>query len=158
MKKSVKRKVGRPSKYSDQLAVKICCEISTGRSVSSVLRDKGMPTKRTFYTWLQNDSEFVHLYDRAKHDSIAALADQILSIADDDSGDFVPREDGNGLRVSAENIQRSRLRIDARKWLLAKMAPTKYGDVVVDTTDGKSPVLIVNLKPRREGEDDDQED
>ncbi len=33
-----------------------------------------------------------------------------------------------GWQVNGEHIQRSRLRIDARKWMASKLAPKKYGE------------------------------
>jgi hypothetical protein len=35
-----------------------------------------------------------------------------------------------------KNIQRSRLRVDARKWAAAKLAPKKYGDRVENDVKG----------------------
>jgi hypothetical protein len=48
---------------------------------------------------------------------------------DDASGDYVTTSDGKTI-VDHENIQRSRLRVDARKWAAARLAPKKYGDRV----------------------------
>jgi len=44
-----------------------------------------------------------------------------------ESGDYVTTSDGKRI-VDHENIQRSRLRVDARKWAAARLAPKKYGD------------------------------
>ena len=52
---------------------------------------------------------------------------EIIEIADDASGDYVTTGDGMTI-VDHENIQRSRLRVDARKWAAARLAPKKYGD------------------------------
>ncbi len=56
-----------------------------------------------------------------------ALFDEALEIADDASGDWTVDKDGKK-GVDHENIQRSRLRVDTRKWAAGKMAPKKYGD------------------------------
>jgi len=46
-------------------------------------------------------------------------------------------EDAVGYQLMGENIQRSRLRIDARKWVASKLKPKKYGDRIDHTsTDG----------------------
>jgi hypothetical protein len=55
----------------------------------------------------------------------------ITEIADDGSNDWIERETKSGRMLTVpdqEHINRSRLRIDARKWLLSKLAPRKYGD------------------------------
>lgn len=65
------------------------------------------------------------------------LADEILQIADDTREDYVTKE-VRGKEVeafNAENVSRSRLRVDARKWLAAKLAPTVYGDKGETATD-----------------------
>ena len=54
---------------------------------------------------------------------------KIIEIADDTGGDYVTTSDGKKI-VDHENIQRSRLRVDARKWAAARLAPKKYGDRV----------------------------
>jgi hypothetical protein len=58
------------------------------------------------------------------------LSDEILEIADDSRGDYVERvlPDGKVVMVpNLENVRHARLRIKARKWILARMAPRKYG-------------------------------
>ena len=60
-------------------------------------------------------------------------ADEILTIADDSSQDVVIRQlpDGTTERVvNHEHINRSKLRIDSRKWILGKLLPSKFGDRV----------------------------
>jgi hypothetical protein len=55
-------------------------------------------------------------------------------IADDTSGDFIINEHGERV-VDHENINRARLKIDARKWLMSKLHPRRYGDrVTADVT------------------------
>jgi hypothetical protein len=54
------------------------------------------------------------------------MADELLEIADDATNDFVERQnkDGHTSKVfDAEHVQRSRLRVEARKWLLSKALP-----------------------------------
>lgn len=60
------------------------------------------------------------------------MADDLLDIVDDSSGDYVVRErDGERITVvDHEHIQRSRLRADTRKWLLSKALPKIYGDKI----------------------------
>ena len=56
------------------------------------------------------------------------MASQTVDIADDTSKD-------NGFAGSVA-VARSRLRIDARKWLASKLAPKKYGDKIDATPSG----------------------
>jgi hypothetical protein len=72
------------------------------------------------------------MYARAREMQAEIIASQVLPISDDGSADNVVRyrEDGSEYQaVDQEHINRSRLRVDARKWLAAKLAPRKYGDL-----------------------------
>ena len=57
-----------------------------------------------------------------------------MEIADDARNDWMSYEDKNSgcesWRLNGEHVQRSRLRIDTRKWLASKLAPKIYGDLV----------------------------
>src|SRR5258708_25521641 len=53
--------------------------------------------------------------------------EEIIEIAKDSSGDYTVDRNGEWV-VDHENIQRSRLRVDALKWIASKLAPRKYGD------------------------------
>lgn len=71
----------------------------------------------------------------------------MLEIADDATNDYVERIDRNGepyRAFDAENVQRSRLHVDSRKWLLAKCLPKIYGDRLATVLTGKngSPVEV----------------
>ncbi len=60
------------------------------------------------------------------------MAEEIVEIADDGRNDWmeVMSKDGEsiGWRLNGEAVQRSRLRVDARKWLMSKLLPKKYGE------------------------------
>jgi hypothetical protein len=119
--------MGRPSDYTPELADAICDKLSNGQSLRSICLADDMPDKRTVFRWLRQHQEFCHQYARAKEESADVLADEILDIADDGTGDMTVDQEGNE-RVNNENIQRSRLRVDARKWIASKLKPKKYGD------------------------------
>jgi hypothetical protein len=70
------------------------------------------------------------MYARAKEDQVQILADEIIPIADTvQMGQIVTvKADGTTERKVAEMIDRARLQIEARKWILAKLCPRKYGE------------------------------
>lgn len=120
-------KGGRPSKYTEALAIGICERIAKGRPLTKICRLKGMPDYSTVLRWRRDRDDFAALYQAAREDAADTLADQVLTIADDASGDVT--EDGEGGRVvDHENVQRSRLRVDARKWIACKLKPRVYGE------------------------------
>lgn len=135
MAEDEKRKPGRPSEYSEVTTEEICRRLADGESLSSVCRDAAMPAKITVLKWLEKHEEFASQYARARELQADHFADEILEIADDGTNDWMEREAkakaGETTTVpDQEHIARSRLRVDARKWLMARMAPKKYGDKV----------------------------
>ena len=124
-----KRKTGRPSLYTEALAAEICRRLAEGETLRSVCRDPAMPNKATILRWLADKAkaDFRARYTYAREMQADALFDEALEIADDASGDWFTDKDGKKA-LDHENIQRSRLRVDTRKWAAGKMAPKKYGD------------------------------
>ena len=90
---------------------RICEDISCGMSLAFVCTQDGMPTERAVYKWLASDDDFVHRYTRARENQMEFMSGEILAICDEE-----------------EDVNRARLKVDARKWLMARLAPKKYGD------------------------------
>lgn len=131
---------GRPTKYSQALADKICDRLSDGVSLRTVCRDKDMPDKSQVFKWLRTKEYFRDQYARAKQESADAMADDILDIADDGRNDWMEAERKDGstyMVVDHEHIQRSKLRVETRKFLMAKMKPKVYGEKLDLTSDGE---------------------
>lgn len=89
-----------------------------------------MPASSTIYLWLTKNETFSEMYTRAREDQADTLADEILDIADEDPASvFEDSKDGvDVLRVDSAAVAHQRLRVDARKWIAAKLKPRKYGD------------------------------
>lgn len=119
----------------DKIFETVFTEIINGRAVRNILKDEGMPNATTFFEWLSQDEEKNKQYARACELRAEALFDEILEIADDKSQDVEYTE--NGQTQNSEFIQRSRVRIDARKWVASKLNPKKFGDKVDVTTQGE---------------------
>lgn len=118
------------SGYSTEMALRICTELATGRSLASVCREPWAPPLRSMWEWMLRHPEFRAIYERAKMEAADALFEEILDIADDGTNDWVKSADPEnpGYKFNGEHFQRSRLRVDTRKWMVAKMKPKKYGD------------------------------
>ncbi|HEY8994262.1 MAG TPA: hypothetical protein VIM71_06360 [Lacunisphaera sp.] len=125
---------GRPSDYSEAIAAEICSRLSEGLSLRKICLADDMPEKTTVFRWLGKHEEFRNQYAKAREAGMDAMAEDCLDIADDGTNDFGFKEgddaDGEGAKpvFLAEHVQRSRLRVDTRKWLMSKMAPKKFGD------------------------------
>lgn len=126
------------SGYTEAIGLEICEQVTAGKVLATICADEGMPSSRTVLRWLRDHPEFAVIYDRARQSRADAWAEEIIQISDDTSQDYTDKErsDGSTARVlDAEHVQRSRLRIDARKWLMGKAAPKRYGDhMTVDQT------------------------
>lgn len=117
-----KPKMGRPSTYSEELIAEFLYRIAKGRSVKSVCDDDDMPHRATIYEWLSQNSDFSDRYARASEQRADQYFDEMLDIAD------------NAL---PEEVQKAKLQIDTRKWVLARMNPVKYGDKTDKDTNTK---------------------
>lgn len=137
----MENKLGRPSTFSQETADEICERLSDGESLRAICSDATMPNKATVFRWLAADTIFSDQYARAREAQAEAMADDILSIADDGRNDTYVDEDGRK-RTDQDVIARSRLRVDARKWLASKMAPKKYGDKVQTEVSGALGVTV----------------
>lgn len=132
------KKTGRPTKYTQELGDEICERLSMGVSLRSVCNADDMPHVRTVFRWLRKDEEFCHQYTRAKQESADSLVDEMLDISDDARNDWMERrgENSEGYELNGEHVQRTRLRIETRKWLASKLKPKKYGDRVTNVHEG----------------------
>jgi hypothetical protein len=114
-------------RYSPEIAAEICERLAKGESLRAICRDLHMPAASSVVEWAANNVDgFAERYARAREAGCHAMAEEILEIADDASRDTVSTEQGE--RADTEWIARSKLRVDARKWLLSKMLPKVYGD------------------------------
>jgi hypothetical protein len=122
---------GRPTVYTAMIADCILDELSDGRSLAAVCGDPGMPAPSMVRLWVAENREgFAPRYQLAREVGCYSLADQMLDIADDSSGDWIMRRKRDGTTkyvVNHQNIRRCRLRIKARSWLLSRMLPTIRG-------------------------------
>lgn len=138
-----KRKRGRPSTYSNEIAVEICLRLADGESLRKICKDTAMPAISTVMGWLFDGkhADFSEQYARARDLQADKLFDEALEIADETSDDWIRTEDDKKI-LDHEHVQRSRLRVDTRKWAAGKLAPKRYGDKLQHTGDGGGPIRV----------------
>lgn len=124
MAKANKKRTGRPSEYDEARADEICERLANAESLRSICLSAHMPAQSTVFRWLEQNESFRKRYACARETQAHAMADEILDIADENDDD----------------VQRSKLRVDARKWLAAKLLPTKYGDRQLVGSDPDNPL------------------
>ncbi len=111
---------GRPSIYTQEIADTICKALAEGKSLRSICREEGMPTEATVRMWAADDREgFYSQYTRARDIGLDCVAEEVFEIADHGS-----------------DHQRDRLKFDARRWYLSKLAPKRYGDKITQEHTG----------------------
>lgn len=98
--------------------------LAEGKSLRSVCREQGMPSASAVIRWASLEPEWAEQYARARAIGDDAMAEDIQEIADDQERDPQDRK----------------VAIDARKWLLGKRQPKKYGDKTLVGSDPDNPL------------------
>jgi hypothetical protein len=135
-KKNQKISSNKVKKTKDELFNDIIIDISE-KGMSCISALKGRMSSQTFYILLQ-DEEKSKQYARATEMRADRMAEEILELADNFEHDIMKTSDGREVTDHAV-VNRDRLRVDSRKWLLSKLHPKKYGDKV-DVTSGDLPI------------------
>jgi terminase small subunit-like protein len=112
-----KRCVGRPSIYCEEVVTEICFRLGLGESLVTICDSDGLPDYATVMRWLAkrdaNGDAFRDRYVRAREASADKLAGEIIELAD---------------TSTPENYNAVKNRVDARKWVAAKLKPKVYGE------------------------------
>lgn len=107
-----------------------------------------MPAESTVRAWALEDREgFSAQYTRARELGYLAMADELLEVADDGKNDWMERRDDDDKAsyvLNGEHVQRSRLRVDTRKWMLSKALPKIFGDKIEHSSDPDRPLTLVH--------------
>ena len=129
---------GRPSEYSEDMAAAILAGISAGVSLNKLCKSPEMPSITTVFKWMLQQEAFAAKYARAQEERATIVFEEAVEIADDVPG------------AGSGDVNRDRLRVDTRKWFLARMSPRKYGDKLAiggDTEAGPIQVTWAQPKP-----------
>lgn len=123
---------------TQELSDEICRRIATGATVHNLGDD--MPGHTTIFHWRRANEEFANAYTRAISDRSEFWAEEIKQISDTPQvGERTEWSEMSGEKVTRfDMIEHRKLRIDARKWLMAKATPKKYGDKI-DVNHGGQP-------------------
>lgn len=122
--------MGRPSSYSESVASEICMRIAEGESLLAICKDDHLPSRTTVHEWIvDNKNGFADMYARAKAACVDRMAEEIIEIANTPEIGVKTVSKATGMETTeGDMVEHRRLKIDARKWYLSKVAPKKYGD------------------------------
>lgn len=130
-------KRGRPTKYTKAIADEICNRMHHGETLNKICRDEHMPGRRTVIDWRFQDIDgFSATYARAREALLDYWEDETVDVADDGTNDYYRKTTKDGEEVLAfnkENVERSKLRVDTRKWMLSKLNQKRFGDKIEQT-------------------------
>lgn len=121
----------RPTEYSPEVVDAICEQMVNGKGLLKICADNQMPGRTTIYRWLANNPEFRKRFMEAREALMDFYAEQILTIAFDESGDVILDQGKDGKTSAVANhakVQRDRLKVDSLKWTAARLFPKRYGD------------------------------
>lgn len=132
-KAKIKRRKRR-HKFTAPLGKALCKMLASGMTLNEVCRRPLMPPESTVRSWAIDPAHpFSAKYVRAREIGYAKMADQIIDIADHSVNDYmrrVTKDGGVETLINREVLERTRLRIETRKWLLSKALPKMFGDKV----------------------------
>ena len=141
-----KPKIGRPSKYTPELADEICQRLSNGEPLRQICRDDHMPAWQKIYEWMAKDEKLSGAIAHARDLGYDAMAEECLIIADTPKfGQTQVMTDKGSSTTVEDMLGHRKLQIETRLKLLAKFNPKKYGERV-QLAGSKDEPLEVNAK------------
>lgn len=109
--------------------------IGKGQALRNILRENEMPDNTKFYKWIDGDKMLLERYLGARAQRADGIFEDLFDIADDQENDVYEDKDGKE-QTNHNVINRARIRIDTRKWILARMDSKKYGDKIQQEVSG----------------------
>ena len=125
--------------FNQETADRVLAGLAEGKSLRRSC--EGVIDPSYLLRWTEENPEFGQQYARVRARAYEMLADELVEIADDSTGDSFTDESGNE-RANTEVVARSRLRLDTRKWMLSKMLPKLYGEKIETTHKGAVGVIL----------------
>ena len=136
---ATKKKTTAGSPDRAALAKKVLEGMHSGLSCFKACQAAGVPHS-TFIGWVNEDAALADKYTRAREELIERMAQEVLELSDVDVG---LQPDG---KKDWAAVQKHKLQVDTRKWLLSKLAPKKFGDKLELTGDPDRPLAIQKIE------------
>lgn len=113
------RPTGRPSKYTRVLADEVLERLSNGETLTNICRSEHIPHRGTILRWVLEDREgFRNEYVFARKVQVEGWADETIDLIDGVKDE----------RQSHAIVTARKNAADARRWLIGKISPERYGD------------------------------
>lgn len=153
-----KKRIGRPPKYTPELAHEICVRLSDGEPLRKICRDDHMPTWAAVYQWMDRDEDLSLAIARAREAGQDAMAERAYVEMYDEPERILT--EGGG-KIDPGYVQLVKARAEITLKMLAKWNPKRYGDRVQLAGDAENPLkveadltifdaLITNIETKRQ--------
>ena len=160
-----KKKTGRPSKYTPEIAQEMCNRLANGEPLRQICRDEGFPAWQTVYDWMYRDDALGEAgvglsgaIAKAREIGQDAIAEQIWLEVNQEPERIL--SEGGG-RVDSGYVQWQKVKAEIGLKLLAKWNPKRYGDKIALGGDPGNPLqtqvdvtifdtLVQTLETRRQ--------
>lgn len=130
-----------------QLFKIICERIAGGETLKAITRGTEIipgqknPDRNTVVLWTLKNEEWAKEFKAAGIAQLDFWRDEMIDICDDESRDQVPDGKG-GYKSDNTSVNRDRLKVDTRKWIMCKLHPERYGDKVGIEGDKDKPITV----------------
>lgn len=121
MTKKSPNPVGRPKKYTPELADTIYERMIGGEHIVQICQDEDMPGRSTVYRWMDDYPEFGTRIARAREGLADHLAWQILDMAS---------------KSTNETANADRVKLAAWQWHAARLSPKRYSEKIISEITG----------------------
>ena len=156
----------RPTQFDEEIAEEVLDRIRHGESVRQITLDPAMPTSKTIFHWTNGTAgaapSWGREYARVRKCQADFFAAQIVELADltDDTAHNAAVAALNNLPADASetekrrayfyakkrSIEGTKLQIDARKWVAARMHPGQWGErVTLEHVGEEEKPLLVDM-------------
>ena len=112
------------TKYSPELALKICEKVAEGNTLLDICKGAGMPHRTSFQRWVMLYKDVAVSYQAARELSAQSLEDEALGLARELSGP----NNFTTVKVRAIDIALQQIR-----WSATRRDPSKYGQKAKET-------------------------
>lgn len=136
---SPKKKIGRPSKYTPELAEEICERLSNGEPLRQICRDDHMPAWSAVYQWMEKDEALSVAIAHAREAGQDAMAERAFAEMYDEPERILSESGG---RIDPGYVQLVKARAEITLKMLAKWNPKRYGDRIAVAGDAESPLRV----------------
>ncbi len=130
-------------KQKQKIFEKICFDVVENKISFNKAVENSPISLVTFYVWITKNESFKEAYNYAREVRSDILFEEIIEISDNTEEGVKTKDTPKGtITETGDMIDHRRLKIDARKWVVAKMNPKKYGSVPDDKDNSDSEIII----------------